>query len=85
MWKKKTVTVRFLEGVPAVQAKVRTIALEWNTYSGVQLAFTNAANADIRIGFRSDGGSNSYVGTCRPALATARPGWPPGPGPAASR
>jgi len=69
MWKKKTVTVRFLEGVPAVQNKVQKIALEWNAYSGVQLAFINAGTADIRIGFKSDGGSNSYVGTCRPALA----------------
>jgi hypothetical protein len=79
LWKKTTLTVRFLEGDPVVQDKVRQTALEWNKYSGVQLRFTDSGDADIRIGFRPDGGSNSYVGTCRPALGpsdeTMNLGW----------
>jgi len=79
LWKKTTLTVRFLEGNPVVQNRVRETALEWNNYSAVQLVFSNSPDADIRIGFRPDGGSNSYVGTCRPALGpsdeTMNLGW----------
>ena len=79
LWKKTVLTVRFLEGDPVVQNKVRQTALEWNNYTAVQLVFTKSPDADIRIGFRPDGGSNSYVGTCRPALGpsdeTMNLGW----------
>lgn len=77
-WKKRTLSVRFLEGDPAVHARVQQYANEWSGHSGLHFVFGNEADADIRVSF-APGRSESYVGTCRPALgpndSTMNFGW----------
>jgi len=82
LWKKRTLTVRFLEGDPVVQEKVERYAQQWTNYSGVTFVFGATGAADIRISFRATGpksGSWSYVGSCRPDLSPDSPtmnfGW----------
>lgn len=53
---------RFLDGVPAVQAKVQQWAREWCKYANITFDFGNDPDAEIRISFR-DPGSWSTIGT----------------------
>jgi hypothetical protein len=53
--------VRFLDGTPALHAKVVRFAQEWMRYAGVQWIFDNAADAPIRIAFQP-GSSWSLIG-----------------------
>lgn len=77
-WNKRTLRVRFLEGEPAVHAKVRQYADEWTRHSGLRFVYDESPDADIRISF-TPGRSESYIGTCRPALgpdaSTMNFGW----------
>ena len=53
--------VRFLDGDPAVQAKVEAVAHEWSECANVRFVFDNADDAEIRISFLQPG-SWSYIG-----------------------
>ncbi len=62
-WKNgRTLHVRFLEGTPAVKAKVKEKALQWCEFANLKLEFDDSPDAEIRIAFKTDG-SWSYIGT----------------------
>lgn len=59
----RTLAVKFLDGSPAVQAKVQAIAREWEAIANLKLVFVTSGNAQIRISFAEQGFSWSTVGT----------------------
>lgn len=62
-WKNgRTLRVRFLDGVPAVQAKVEQYAQAWAPHANIKLVFGSDPDAEIRISFLQEG-SWSYIGT----------------------
>lgn len=63
LWKPgRTLRVRFLDGDPAVQARIPPFAQVWSTYADIQFVFGNDPDAEIRISF-ADSGSWSFIGT----------------------
>lgn len=58
-----TLTVRFLEGTPAQQAKAREQAAWWQAACNISFDFGNHPNADLRVSFDPNDGAWSYVGT----------------------
>jgi hypothetical protein len=58
-----TLRVQFLEGTPAEQALVREQAGWWTRYANMAFAFTDAADAEVRVAFDPADGAWSYVGT----------------------
>lgn len=58
----RTLRVRFLEGIPQIQEKVKKLALQWTEFANIKLEFGNDPDAEIRIAFQRDG-SWSYIGT----------------------
>ena len=74
----RTLHVRYLDGDPAVQARVTAIAQEWERHVNLDLVFDNSPNAEIRVTF-TRGGSWSYVGTdclgIAANMATMQYGW----------
>lgn len=58
----RTLRVRFLDGLPEVQAKVEEFAHQWSQHANIKLEFVSDSEAEIRILFQ-DQGSWSYVGT----------------------
>ena len=78
-WKNgRTLRVRFLEGQPEIQAKVKEKALQWCQFANLKLEFDNSPDAEIRIAFAKDG-SWSYIGTDCLVISKDRPtmnfGW----------
>lgn len=63
-WAKQVLKVRFLEGDPLVQDRVRKTAATWSEFAGITFDFGDHPTADIRIAFQAGKGSWSYVGTC---------------------
>jgi serralysin len=68
LWKKKVLTIGFLQGSAQLQDRVFKTARRWTdpTEGGANLQFeraTDASSADIRIAFDPASGSWSYVGT----------------------
>lgn len=64
LWKPgRVLRCRFLEGDPRVQAKVEQVAHEWEKFANITLVFGNDPDAEIRIAFKSNAGSWSYMGT----------------------
>lgn len=69
VWQKKwpegrPITVRFLEGDPNIQNKVKEMAMDWTNYGNLKLQFVNdKQDADIQIAFQQGAGSWSYIGT----------------------
>ena len=59
----RTLRVGFLDGDPAVHAKVKANAQQWSQYANVTFAFGPVADAEIRIAFDPGDGSWSYIGT----------------------
>jgi hypothetical protein len=59
----RTLRVKFLDGLPEVQAKVQAIAKEWETLANLKLEFVTSGTAQIRISFAEKGFSWSTVGT----------------------
>jgi serralysin len=57
-----TLRVLFLDGDPAVHAKVAQFAVEWSDYANITFNFNNDLDAEIRISFQYQG-SWSTVGT----------------------
>jgi hypothetical protein len=63
LWRNgKTITVRFLEGDPAVHKRIEPIAHEWSQYANITFKFVKRSRADIRISFDPKGGSWSHLG-----------------------
>jgi hypothetical protein len=55
-WKNgRKLRIRFLDGDPAVQAKVAAVAKEWMKHANVNLEFGNDPKAEIRISFKQVG------------------------------
>ncbi|HEV2852264.1 MAG TPA: M12 family metallopeptidase [Thermoanaerobaculia bacterium] len=63
-WDVDTLKVRFLDGNPQVQERVKRVAAEWTPFANVRFEFGNFPDADIRISFSQKGGYWSYVGSC---------------------
>jgi hypothetical protein len=74
----RTLQVRFLDGLPEVQAKVEQAAHKWSEFANIKFEFGDDPDAEIRISFAHDG-SWSYIGTdalVRPAgTPTMNFGW----------
>ena len=51
----RTLKVKFLDGLPAVQAKVQAIAKEWESLANLTLEFVTSGTAQIRISFAEKG------------------------------
>ncbi|MFM8319701.1 MAG: peptidase [Chloroflexota bacterium] len=75
----RVLRVRFLDGDPGLQARVEAVAHTWELYANILFDFGADPQAEIRISFRADPGSWSYVGTDNlgvdPALPTMNFGW----------
>lgn len=75
----RTLKVKFLDGVPEVQAKVQAIAKEWESLANLTLEFVASGTAQIRISFAEQGFSWSTVGTDALTVASTKPtmnyGW----------
>ena len=60
------ISIRFLEGDPKLQKRVRDVAREWTKIANLHFEFVQDAPTDIRIAFTPGNGSWSYLGTmCR--------------------
>lgn len=60
------ISIRFLEGDPELQKRVRGVAQEWTEIANLNFEFVREAPTDIRIAFKPGAGSWSYLGTmCR--------------------
>lgn len=63
VWQKKwpegrPITIRFLEGYPTVQAKVKKMAMDWTNYGNLKFQFVDGKqDADIQIAFQRGAGS----------------------------
>ena len=80
MWQPgKTLRVRFLEGDPEVQNKVKEKANDWTNYANIKFDFVSDSNAEIQIAFQKGAGSWSAIGTdsstANPGEATMNLGW----------
>jgi serralysin len=75
----QTIHVRFLEGIPEVQDKVKEYAKKWEKYANIKFEFGNKPDSEIRISFDENDGSWSYIGTyCKEIdsdKATMNYGW----------
>ena len=75
----RTLKVKFLDGKPAIQAKVAAIAKEWEQLANLKLMFVTSGSAQIRISFAEEGFSWSTVGTDALTVAPSKPtmnyGW----------
>jgi len=77
----KSLKVRFLNGIGAIQAKVEQIAKVWEEHANLKLQFIQNGNAEIRIAFKWNGdrGSWSTLGTDALLRSQTRPtmnfGW----------
>jgi hypothetical protein len=75
----RTLKVKFLDGLPDVQAKVQAIAREWEALANLKLEFVTAGTAQIRISFAEEGFSWSTMGTDALTVSAAKPtmnyGW----------
>ena len=58
----RTLRVRFMDGDPSVQARVRDVTRQWSDFANLTFDFGNHATADVRVSFREEG-SWSYLGT----------------------
>lgn len=81
-WQSGTrVKVRFMEGDPQLQERVRAVAQEWTgpSMANVSLQFVDQDDADIRIAFQQGDGSWSYLGTVSQQIPASEPtmnyGW----------
>ncbi len=74
----RTLRVRFLDGDPQVHERIPPFAQLWSQYANLNFAFTDDADAEIRISFQNQG-SWSYVGTDALVIPLGQPtmnfGW----------
>jgi hypothetical protein len=59
----RVLRVRFLDGLAAVQGRVREMAVDWMKYANIGFDFGSDPNAEIRISFNAGPGSWSFLGT----------------------
>jgi serralysin len=75
------VRVRFMEGDPQLQERVRAVAQEWTgpNMSNLSFLFAEGGDADVRIAFKQGNGSWSYLGTMCQQIPVGEPtmnyGW----------
>jgi serralysin len=75
------VKVRFMEGDPPLQERVRQVAEEWTgpQMANLGLQFVDSDDADIRVAFEQGNGSWSYLGTMCQQIPAGEPtmnyGW----------
>ncbi len=58
-----TLRVRFVEGTAAQQEIAKKEALRWTKYANLAFEFTDALDAEIRVGFDPSDGAWSWIGT----------------------
>ena len=58
-----TLRVRFIGGTAAQRATAKEQALWWTPYANLTFNFNDAPDAEIRVGFDSNDGAWSYIGT----------------------
>ncbi|WYZ35415.1 hypothetical protein EsH8_X_000062 [Colletotrichum jinshuiense] len=64
LWKTgRELRVRFLDGSPTIQGRIRACANEWQRYANIKFNWVDSGDADIRISVGDGGGSWSYQGT----------------------
>lgn len=59
----RTLRIKFLDGVPAIQGKVKKYAMTWTEYANIKFKFVQSGDAEIRITFKIKGRAWSNVGT----------------------
>jgi serralysin len=59
----KTLRVRFLGGDPALHKRVMDVAQEWLRHANLSFKVIESGPAEIRVSFKEDWGSWSYMGT----------------------
>lgn len=59
----RVLRIRFLDGLPEVQARVRDIAREWEALANLELRFVDSGASQIRISFAEKDFSWSTIGT----------------------
>lgn len=80
-WKKgRVLKVYFTDGSATQKQRVRDHALHWMPYANIKLDFNATRdNSDLRISFKADSGSWSYVGTDNLGISKTQPtmnfGW----------
>jgi hypothetical protein len=57
----QTLRVKFMDGDPEIQGKVKEKAKDWENFANLKFDFISEGDADIRIAFERDG-SWSYLG-----------------------
>ncbi|QPJ60732.1 MAG: hypothetical protein G3M70_02040 [Candidatus Nitronauta litoralis] len=74
-----TIKIGFIGGNERLHKKVQEIAVEWTKYANLNFEFVQSDDAQIRIGFKKNMGSWSYVGTQSLAVSKDSPtmnlGW----------
>ncbi len=74
-----TIKIGFIGGNRHLHKKVRDVAVEWTQYANLKFEFVNSEDAQIRIAFKQNMGSWSYVGTQSLAISKNSPtmnlGW----------
>ncbi|MEW9597454.1 DNA/RNA non-specific endonuclease [Bacillus toyonensis] len=78
-WKPgRTLRIKFLDGIPEIQEKVKKYAMTWTKYANIKFKFVQSGDAEIRISFKEKG-SWSYIGTDCLSIPRHRPtmnfGW----------
>lgn len=58
-----TLKVRILTGSPAMKARVKAYAKEWEQYANIKFDFVDYGPATIRVNLDDKGGHNSMIGT----------------------
>jgi hypothetical protein len=75
----QVITIRFLDGAPELQERVRDVALEWTKITDLNFDFRKNSPTMIRIAFQPGDGSWSYLGTVCQTIPEPQPtmnyGW----------
>lgn len=76
---RSVIRIRFLEGSPELQRRVRKVAEEWDQLANLTFSFDQRKPSDVRIAFQPGKGSWSYLGTMCRSIAEPDPtmnfGW----------
>lgn len=76
---RSVITIRFLDGEPALQQRVRKVADEWDKLANLTFSFVEHGPTDVRIAFQPGKGSWSYLGTMCKSIREPQPtmnfGW----------
>jgi hypothetical protein len=80
LWDISTLRVKFLNGDPGIQRKIKEIVPIWSIHCGIRFEFSDDIGSEIRINIDSSGRSSSFMGkeARHPSLigkATMNFGW----------